>query len=194
MLSPVHSISTFLFVLIVLFSTFSLSTDGKRILSDLLNSPGFSSEFFSVGDNSAMVAEKNPDEVIRIACLDIGAYRREDVKWCVEGEHVLLQGKRTGRMEKGVEGMKFSRAIPIPEGIDPKKITTRYDSLSGQFIIEGAKLQAVKRPKRKTSHAFYDESKMTLSFDLGNTMPEELSFSAGSNCLNDGSGSAKIEI
>lgn len=173
----------------------SLSTDGKRILSDLLNSPGFSSDIFAVGDNSAMVAEKNPDEVIRIACLDIGAYRQEDVKWRVEGEHVLLQGKRTGRMEKGVEGMKFSRAIPIPEGIDPKKITTRYDSLSGQFIIEGAKLQAVKRPaERKTSRAFYGESKMTLSFDLGNTMAEDLSFSAGSNYLNDGSGSAKIEI
>lgn len=172
----------------------SLSTDGKRILSDLLNSPGFSSDFFSVGDNSAMVAEKNPDEVVRIACLDIGAYRQEDVKWRVEGEHVLLQGKRTGRMEKGVEGMKFSRAIPIPEGIDPKKITTRYDSLSGQFIIEGAKLQAVKRSRRKTSSAFYDESKMTVKVDLGNTLAEELVFSAGSNYLNDGSGSAKFEI
>lgn len=147
-----------------------------------------------MGDNNAKVAEKNPDEVIRIACLDIGAYRPEDMKWCVEGEHVLLQGKRTARMEKGVEGMKFSRAIPIPVGIDPKKITTRYDSLSGQFIIEGAKLKAVKRPMRRTSSAFYDESKMTLTVDLGNTMTQELGCSAGSNYLNDGSDSAKIEI
>ena len=172
---------------------FSLSTDGKRILSDLLSSPGFSPDFFSVGEDNGSVADQRAEELVRIVCLDIGAYRPQDMKWCVEGEHVLLQGKRTASVDRGVEGAKFSRAIPIPEGVDPKKITTRYNSLSGQYIVEGAKLRE-KRPRRKTSSAFYDESRMTLTVDLGSTMEQELVYPAASKCLNGASDSAKVEI
>ena len=66
---------------------YSLSGDSERILTDLLNSPGFSSDFFSHGEDK-LCTEKAGDTV-RIACLDIGSYRPEDMTLRVEGDHTL---------------------------------------------------------------------------------------------------------
>ena len=179
----------------------SLSSDGERILTDLLSSPGFSTDFFEVGGEKTSVTEEKVGETVRIACLDIGSYRPEDMKWCVEGEHVLLQGKRTSKLDKGLEGAKFSRAIPIPKGVDPKQITTRFSSLDGQYIIEGVKIKT-ERPGRRASTAFYDETKMTLTVDLGSARAQELVFQnegSAANCLSRNGGvfvgkADKIEI
>lgn len=127
-----------------------------------------------MGEESPNATDTKAGETVRIACLDIGSYRPQDMVWRVEGEHVLVQGKRTQRIDKGVEGAKFSRAIPIPEGVDPKRITTRFSSLDGQYIVEGIKFKTERRGRRKTSSAFYDETKMTLTVDLGGGRAQEL--------------------
>lgn len=160
----------------------SLSSDSKKILSDLLNSPGFSSDFFSVGEE---ITEKT-GEAVRLACFDIGTYRPQDMTWRVEGGYVLLQGKRTQRINKGVEGAKFSRAIPIPQGVDPKRITTRYNALDGQFIVEGIKVKTLPCG-RKTSSAYFDETKISLTVDLGSAKAQELVYS------DDNSGVSRLE-
>ena len=151
----------------------SLSSDSKRILSDILKSPGFSSEFFSVGEEST----ETPGETVRLACFDIGVYRPENITWKVEGEHVLLQGKRSQRNGKGAEGAKFSRAIPIPQGVDPKRITTRYSDIDGQYIVEGVKGKAKPRPRR-TNSVYFDETKVSLSVELGSSKAQGLAKAA----------------
>lgn len=144
-----------------------------------------------MGEESTNVTEQKAGETVRIACLDIGSYRPQDMIWRVEGEHVLVQGKRTQRVEKGVEGAKFSRAIPIPEGVDPKQITTRYSSLDGQYIIEGVKFKT-HRPRRKTSSAFFDESRMTLTVDLGSGRAQELVSANGGSTVNILAGNSRV--
>lgn len=151
---------------------YSLSGDSERILTDLLNSPGFSSDFFSLGEDK-LCTEKAGDTV-RIACLDIGSYRPEDMTLRVEGDHVLLQGKRTQRINMGVEGAKFSRAFPIPQGVNPKRITSRYSALDGQYIVEGVQEKSSPCRRRKTSTAYFDETKMSLTVELGSQRAQEL--------------------
>lgn len=164
------------------------------MLGDILSSPGFSSDFFEVGGGSSRATEKRPGELVRIASFDIGSYRPQDMKWTVEGEHVLLKGKRTSRIESGVEGNKFSRAIPIPEGVDPKQITTRFSSLDGQYIIEGVKFKTGKRQMRRQSSAFFDETKMTLTVDFGNTSAQQLVFQNEGSNANSLDGSSDFVI
>lgn len=151
----------------------SLSDDSKKVLSDLLNSPGFSSDFFSMGEETTDA----PGEIVRLACFDIGIYRPENITWKVEGDHVLLQGKRSQRNGKGAEGAKFSRAIPIPHGVDPKRITTRYSDIDGQYIVEGVKGRTKPRPRR-TSRAYFDETRVSLTIDLGSSKAHGLTNTA----------------
>ena len=152
----------------------SISSDSGRVLTNVLSSSGFSSDFFKMGEERASPLVKKPGEKVRIACLDIGSYRPQEMVWKVEGEHVLVQGKRTQRIDKGLEGAKFSRAIPIPDGVDPKQISSRFSTIDGQYIIEGVKFETEQRPKRRTSCAFFDEVKMKLSIDLGDSIVHEL--------------------
>lgn len=168
---------------------YSLSGDSERILTDLLNSPGFSSDFFSL-DEDKFSTEKAGDTV-RIACFDIGNYRPEDMTLRVEGDHVLLQGKRTQRINMGVEGAKFSRAIPIPEGVNPKRITARYNALDGQYIVEGVKEKSSPCRRRKTSSAYFDESRMTLTVELGSPRAQELVYANNSLGTNRAEGAVR---
>ena len=164
----------------------SLSGDSERILTDLLNSPGFSSDFFSL-DEDKLSTDKAGDTV-RIACLDIGSYRPEDMVLRVEGDHVLLQGKRTQRINMGVEGAKFSRAIPIPQGVNPKRITARYSTLDGQYIVEGVKEKSSPCRRRKTSTAYFDETKMRLTVELGSPRAQELVYANDNLGMNRAEG------
>ena len=181
------------FILISSFSFFlfyhSLSGDSERILTDLLNSPGFSSDFFSL-DEDKLSTEKAGDTV-RIASLDIGNYRPEDMTLQVEGDHILLQGKRTQRISMGVEGAKFSRAIPIPQGVNPKRITARYNALDGQYIVEGVKEKSSSCRRRNTTTAYFDESKMTLTVELGSPRAQELLYANDNLGLNRAEGAAR---
>lgn len=153
----------------------SLSSDSERILTNLLSSPAYSSDFFKMDGERPSQPVRRVGETVRIACLDIGSYRPEDMVWQVEDEHVLVQGKRAQRVDKGVEGAKFSRAIPIPDGVDPKRISTRFNDIDGQYIIEGVKFEKEQRtPKRKTSCEVFNEAKMTLTIDLGNSRAQKL--------------------
>lgn len=167
----------------------SLSGDSERILTDLLNSPGFSSDFFSL-DEDKLSTEKAGDTV-RIACLDIGNYRPEDMTLRVEGDHVLLQGKRTQRINMGVEGAKFSRAIPIPQGVNPKRITARYNALDGQYIVEGVKEKSSSCKRRNTSTAYFDETKMTLTVELGSPRAQELVYANDNLGMNRAEGAVR---
>ena len=149
-----------------LLSFRSLSSDGQQLLKEILNSPSFSSDFFSTAEDKKN--ENKPGETVRIACLDIGSYRPQDMSYRVEEGYVHVRGKRAQRINKGVEGSKFSRMIPIPEGVDPTRISARYSVRDGHYVIEGTKVtssDAVR--KRKSSYARFDETRMTLTVDLG---------------------------
>ena len=74
----------------------------------------------------------------------------------------------------GVEGAKFSRALPIPQGVNPKRITARYNALDGQYIVEGVKEKSSPCRRRKTSTAYFDETKMSLTVELGSSRAQEL--------------------
>lgn len=165
---------------------FSLSGDSERILNDLLHSPGFSSDFFSLGEDKT--STEKAGDTVRIASFDIGNYRPEDMTWRVEGDHVLLQGKRKQRLNMGLEGAKFSRAVPIPAGVDPKRITARFNSLDGQFIVEGFKEKTPTFRRRKTSSAYFDETKISLTVDLGSARAQEIYVNedSGMNCFESG--------
>ena len=157
-------------------------------MNDLLSSPGFSSDFFSL-DEEKLSTEKAGDTV-RIACLDIGSYRPEDMTLRVEGDHVLLQGKRTQRINVGVEGAKFSRAIPIPPGVNPKRITARYNALDGQYIVEGVKEKS-SSCRRRTSTAYFDETKMRLTVELGSPRAQELVYANENLGMNRAEGAVR---
>lgn len=111
--------------------------------------------------------------------------------WRVEGDHVLLQGKRKQRISMGLEGAKFSRAVPIPEGVDPKRITTRFNSLDGQYIVEGFKVKTPPYGRRKTSRAYFDETRMSLTVDLGGTRAQELVDTSQGSEINCFEGAAR---
>lgn len=91
----------------------------------------------------------------------------------------------------GVEGAKFSRAVPIPEGVDPKRITARYNSLDGQYIVEGFKVKTPPFRRRKTSSAYFDETKVTLTVDLGSTRAQELVYGNQGSAMNRFQGAAR---
>ena len=168
----------------------SVSSDSERILTNLLSSSESYSDFFNREGESTDAPEKRVGETVRIACLDIGSYRPQDMVWKVEGKHVLVQGKRVQRINHGVEGAKFRRAIPIPEEVDPKRITTRFSSLDGQYIIEGVKFKTDQCGRRKTSSEYFDEAKMTLTVDLGSTRAQELVYN--SSATNSLSGDRRV--
>lgn len=167
----------------------SLSGDSERLLTDLLSTPGFSSDVFSRPSDE--IATEKVGDIVRIACFDIGTYRPQDMTCRVEGNHVLLQGKRTERISMGVEGAKFSKAIPIPEGVDPKRITTRYNSLDGQYIVEGVKMTSAQFKRKRFSSAYSEESKMTVSVDLGSTRVQERVFSRDGLGMNHFEGASR---
>lgn len=91
----------------------------------------------------------------------------------------------------GVEGAKFSRAIPIPQGVNPKRITARYNALDGQYIVEGVKEKSSSCRRRNTTTAYFDESKMTLTVELGSPRAQELLYANDNLGLNRAEGAAR---
>ena len=90
----------------------------------------------------------------------------------------------------GVEGAKFSRAIPIPPGVNPKSIRARYNALDGQYIVEGVKEKS-SSCRRRTSTAYFDESKMTLTVELGSPRAQELLYANNSLGMNRAEGAVR---
>lgn len=172
---------------------FSLSSSGAALLGDLLRSPAFAADFFP-GESSTSTTSSRT-ETVRIICLDIGTYQPEEITWKVDGEHVVVLGKRCRSIQKGVQGNKFSRVIPIPDGVDAKQISGRFSVGDGLFILEGVKANV---PTSKSSKsAYFDDHTATLIYDLGERFkPQELGLSStsGSNTELDSRVNRKVSL
>jgi HSP20 family protein len=66
----------------------------------------------------------------------------KDVDVSVSGDRLMISGEKKSSTEESGEGWShceshygsFSRAIPLPESVDPAKVTARYDK--GVLMVE----------------------------------------------------------
>ena len=122
---------------------------------------------------------KSQGESFKIS-LDVRDYRPEDISLKVDGDKLLVKGKRCKESEFGYEKSEFDRTYPIPSDVDAEGFKSKLND-DGVLEIEAPKkvkqeeLEAIVEPTQQ------DENKFKAIFDVTQYKPEEVSVKVQGN-------------
>jgi len=119
------------------------------------------------------MAMVNPeDQKVYIATVEVKNYKPEEITFKVENGKIALHGKHSVKGEFGWETSEFHRYYTLPQGVDPKTITSRI--ADGVMYIEGFKLP----PDAKK-----DDKKFDMTLDVRGFNPDDVKVSVLNNML-----------
>lgn len=108
-----------------------------------------------------------------IAQIDLYQYKQEEIDIEVRDMKIYVKGRHVTERENGFDASEFERFYTVPEGVDPKKVSTRYTD--GMLRIEAP------RPKRETQprkiaggEIMSDDDKFEVVLDVSHYKPEEV--------------------
>ena len=114
---------------IVILIAFTQQASYSRGLQRAVDDADVSSE--SVSSTQNMV----------IAQIDLYQYKQEEIDVEVQDMKIYVKGRHVTERENGYDASEFERFYAVPEGVDPKRVSTRY--ADGMLKIEAP------CPKRK---------------------------------------------
>jgi len=105
--------------------------------------------------------------------VEVKNYSPEEIAFKVDDGQVVVHGKHCTRGEFGWETSEFHRHFSLPEGVDPKSVTSRV--ADGVLYIEGFKLPPT--PQNK------DDKKFDMTLDVRGFNPDDVKVSVLNNIL-----------
>ncbi len=116
----------------------------NRLLEGFLNRPLTGPSWFEAGEPGQWMpaidlSESGAEIHVR---AELPGIDPKDVDVSVSEDRLVISGEKKSATEKTADGWKhreshygsFSRAIPLPEAVDPAKVTARYDK--GVLTVE----------------------------------------------------------
>lgn len=82
--------------------------------------------------------ENSNQEKTKIASVPMSHYKPEEISLEVDNEKISLHGLHRFERENGFISSEFQRYFKLPQGVDPRTVTSRI-SQNGDLIIEGMK-------------------------------------------------------
>ena len=114
---------------------------------------------------------KGQEDTFKVT-LDVNNYQPEDISLKVDGDKLLVKGKRYKESEFGFESSEFERIYPIPSDVDTKGFQSKLND-EGLLEIEAPRLN------HKAIHQ--DENKYKAVIDVSRFKPDEVSVKVQGN-------------
>jgi HSP20 family protein len=116
----------------------------NRLFEGFLNRPAWSGSWFETAEPGAWMPAidmQETDAEIHVRA-ELPGIDPKDVDVSVSEDRLLISGEKKSEAERTTDGWthreshygSFSRAIPLPESVDPAKVTARYDK--GVLTVE----------------------------------------------------------
>ena len=113
------------------------------------------------------------------AMIDVKDYEPSDIALKVDGNKLIISGKRHTENKYGSDSSKFERVYNIPENVDVGGFTSKINH-EGKLEIEAPKIKEVKYQETEQSIQ-QDDNKFRAVFDVTKYKPEEVSVKVQGN-------------
>lgn len=108
-----------------------------------------------------------------IAQIDLYQYKQEEIDVEVRDMKIYVKGRHVTERENGYDASEFERFYAVPEGVDPKKVSTRYSD--GMLKIEAPRPKRESQPRKIAGGEIVsDEEKFEIVLDVRNYKPDEI--------------------
>ena len=108
-----------------------------------------------------------------IAQIDLYQYKEEEVDVEIRENKIYVKGRHITERENGYDASEFERFYIIPEGVDAKKVTTRYTE--GTLRIEAPRPKREAQPRKIAGGEIVsDDDKFEVVLDVSQYSPEEV--------------------
>ena len=130
------------------------------------------SPYHKLQRKSDVMREKEEDNTFKVS-LDVRNYEPRDISLNVDGDKLLVKGKRYKKNEFGFEKSEFERVYPIPSDVEVESLKSRIND-DGLLEIEAPKKkqEAIQDNDQAVQQ---DENKFKAVFDVTQYKPDEVS-------------------
>ena len=122
-------------------------------------------------DQSQTSKDSHADKGNFRVSLDVRHYKPDEISLKVDGNKLLVSGKRHKKSDYGFETSQFERSYPIPDDVDAKSFTSKI-SENGLLEIEAPKRVVAKASGNVVQQ---DDTKFKAVFDVSDYKPGEVS-------------------
>ena len=113
------------------------------------------------------------------AMVDVKSYEPNDIALRVDGDKLIVSGKRHTKNKYGSDSSEFQRVYNIPENVDIEGFTSKINN-EGQLEIEAPKIKQEKHQETEQSIQ-QDDNKFKAVLDVTKYKPEEVSVKVQGN-------------
>lgn len=108
-----------------------------------------------------------------IAQIDLYQYKQEEIDVEVRDMKIYVKGRHVTERENGYDASEFERFYTVPDGVDPKRVSTRYTD--GMLRIEAPRPKRESHPRKIAGGEIVsDDDKFEIVLDVSHYRPEEV--------------------